>query len=103
MSIAHAGSGPGSTTARKAMEPLSGAQTIWDGGLSSRVTWLSAPSASIQRTKIWPSRRKATRVPSGDQRGLPPSVRKRFFEPSAPMSQSSVFRRSFMASTKLRS
>ena len=102
------GSGPGGTTARKASEPLSGAHRICAGGFSSRVIWLSAPSASIQRTNTCdprgsPDRVKATRVLSGDQRGPAPSVRNRCREPSAPMTQSSLLMPSTTGSTKRRS
>ena len=108
MSMLQAGSGPGETTARNASEPLSGAHRICDGGFSSRVIWLSAPSASIQRTNTCdprgsPDLVKAMRVPSGDQRGPAPSARKRLREPSAPMTQSSLRTPSATGSTKRRS
>ena len=108
MSMTQSGSAPGGTTARKASEPLSGAHRICDGGFSSRVIRLSAPSASIQRTKICgppgsADRVKAMRVPSGDQRAPAPSVRNRFREPSAPMTHSSVRMPSVIASTNRRS
>ena len=58
----------------------SGDHARFEGLSVSRVTCDTAPSASIQRTKIWvfpsPSgARKASRLPSGDQRGEDPSRR----------------------------
>src|SRR5688572_12377245 len=65
----------------------SGDQRMSAGALSTVVICDVAPSASIQRTWICvpdglPSVRNAMRVPSGDQIGLPPLARNRFFEPS---------------------
>src|SRR5687767_4861554 len=90
-----------------AMDWPSGDHVIAAGAFSTRVIWVVAPSASIQRTKIWfpfgsPSRVNAIRVPSGDQRGDDPSVRNRFRLPSAFMIQSDDFHSSFTLSTQRR-
>ena len=68
----------------------SGDQRSSLGDSVTRVICDVAPSASIQRTNTCvpfgsPSLKYAMRDPSGDQRALDPLVRKRFFEPSAPM------------------
>src|SRR5207245_5180294 len=60
----------------------SGDQRASAGVSSTRVTCVTAPSASIQRTKtcvplVSPSARYTIRVPSGDQRAPDPFTRKR--------------------------
>src|SRR5689334_6293460 len=72
-----------------------------------RVSWVTAPSASIQRTKICvpegsPRAVYAIRVPSGDQRGLAPFTRNRFLEPSMFMIHNAVSQLSFILSTNRR-
>ena len=72
----------------KAIHSPSGDQRAPEGPFSSRVIWLTAPSASIQRTKSWdppdsPRAVKRMRLPSGDQAAPLPSIRFRLREPSA--------------------
>ena len=88
------------TVMTKEMWVPSGDQAMSDGLSSSRVICVVAPSASIQRTKICESLRKAMRVPSGDQRGLDPSSRKRAREPSAFITHTDEARRSSCWSTQ---
>src|SRR5262249_3986670 len=77
-------------------------------GISLRcVTCDVAPSASIQRTKIWvplgsPSAKNAIREPSGDQRAFEPFTRKRLREPSAFMIHSPASQRSSILFTQRR-
>src|SRR4026208_1428733 len=85
----------------------SGDQRGPPGVFSTRVTWLTAPSASMYFTKICdpdgsPSARKAIRVPSGDHTGFDPLARKRSLPPSELMIQSAVSNWSFILSTKRR-
>ncbi len=82
----------------------SGDQRAFEGSFASRVTWDTAPSASIHRTKICdpegsPSRVNRMRVPSGDHRAPLPSTSSRFRDPSAFMIQSAEARRSLTLST----
>jgi len=95
------------TSIRKAIHFPSGDQAMSEGDSSSRVICVTAPSASIQRTKICvprgsPRARKAMRVPSGDQRGEEPSIRCRARLPSAFMIQSDEAHRSLILSTHRR-
>src|ERR1022692_2778241 len=95
------------TSITKAMDLLSGDQDGPPGVCSTWVICVTAPSASIQRTKScrprgWPSRTNATRVPSDDQRGDEPSVSLRLCEPSAFMIQRSEARLSLILSTQPR-
>ena len=81
------GSSPGVSMVKEIMLP-SGDHMAFMGVPWTRVTCVTAPSSSIQRTKIWvppsPSAAvKRMRVPSGDQRAPEPSSRKRLREPSA--------------------
>jgi hypothetical protein len=85
----------------------SGDQSISLGDSVSRVSCVTAPSASIQRTKICvplgsPGAVKAMRSPSGDQRGFAPFTRNRARVPSTFMIQSDVFQLSFILSTQRR-
>ena len=87
-----------------AIHSPSGDQIGLEGPRSSRVTGVTAPSASIQRTKIWlprgsPGATKRMRVPSGDQRAPLPSSRWRGREPSAFIIHSDDSRRSLILST----
>ena len=77
-----------STSIVNAMCAPSGDQRRLPGECSSRVIWVVAPSASIQRTKICepsgsPDAVKAMRVPSGDQIAPDPSISSRLRVPSA--------------------
>jgi hypothetical protein len=88
----------------KAIWVPSGDQRRLEGPRSTRVICVVAPSASIQRTKIWepdgwPGAVNAMRVPSGDQTGEDPSRRYRIRDPSAFMIQMPEYRRSFTLST----
>ena len=96
-----------STDMVKAICVPSGDHSTLPGPFSRWVTWVSAPSASIQRTKIWvPSSSlplvKRIRSPLGDHFGEDPSVRRRFRLPSAFMMYTSESRRSLILSTQLR-
>ena len=89
------------TSIVKAIHFPSGDHSRFAGFSSSRVSWVTAPSASIQRVKIcalgtavgdpavvWPAAAGgacvyAMRVPSGDHFGFDPSTRKRARDPSA--------------------
>src|SRR2546422_111323 len=80
------------TSITKAIVLPSGAHFASVGVSVRRVTWDDAPSASIQRTKIWvplgsPSAKYRMRVPSGDQRASDPFTRNRWCDPSALMIQ----------------
>ena len=91
----------------KARRVPSGDHSTLDGLFCTRVTCVTRPSSSIQRTKIWlppgsPSAVKAMRVPSGDHCGEEPSTRKRFLLPSAFMIQIEDARRSLILSTSVR-
>src|SRR5688500_14337005 len=97
MSIFHV-SGFGTNIVNASVLP-SGDQLRSEIGSLTRVTCDVAPSASMYRTKSWvplgsPSFRNAMRVPSGDQRGLAPLVRKRLRDPSAAMIQRLASQRS---------
>jgi hypothetical protein len=80
MSMCHWGSIAAGTSIVNAMDSPSGAHSRFDGDSVTRVTWLTAPSSSIQRTKICgpsgsPGATYAIRLPSGDQTGDEPSTR----------------------------
>src|SRR5882724_9036969 len=80
------------TSITKAIALPSGAHFASVGVSVRRVTWDDAPSASIQRTKIWvplgsPSAKYRMRVPSGDHRASDPFTRKRWCDPSGPAIQ----------------
>ena len=75
-----------------------------DGVTVTRVTWDTAPSAFIQRTKscglpLSSAAMNRIRSPLGDQRAFPPLMRKRFRDPSASMIHSDESQRSFILST----
>ncbi len=105
--IFHSPPSSGGTTIWKAMEVPLGDHAMFEGESVTRLIWLTAPSASIQRTKSWvppdlPGARKAMRVPSGDHLGDDPSTRNRFFFPSTFIIQREDSQLSFTASTHLR-
>src|SRR5690606_30908820 len=82
----------------------SGDHAMSDGDSSSRVICVTAPSASIHRTKICdprgsPRAMNAIRVPSGDHRAEEPSISFLCLEPSAFMIQSDDSQRSLTLST----
>ena len=96
-----------STDMEKAIRVPSGDHSTLPGLFCRWVTCVSAPSASIQRTKIWvPSssapRVKRMRSPLGDHSGDEPSVKRRFRVPSAFMIHTSESRWSLILSTQLR-
>src|SRR5690349_19764996 len=95
------------TNMEKAIHFPSGDHSRLLGESVRRVSWVTAPSASIHRTNTWvpdgsPRPVYAMRPPSGDHLGLEPFTRNRFFEPSTFMIHSAVSQLSFILSTNRR-